>query len=306
MGKVDCPHFFTDGSGSDLIEHTVEAGVAGIPLTQYILRAWPLASARAVKDAAKARDIRVNGTKAGADTPVSGGDVLKIYLNDRQLGLYPVEIAYADENLIAAVKPAGLPVDTDRSEIGADTLLNRVRAEYPEAQLAHRLDTGTGGIVMLSRNARTHEAMLRAFKEHLLEKRYIAVVRGEPRETVATLNAHLTKNASGSTVSVSRAAKPGSKPITTRYAVLSRNMAFSVVEAEPVTGRTHQLRAHFAFEGNPILGDDKYGDRDFNRKFKKNMPVLWCKSICFTGAPGLERYNGRTFTAKPQGFEDFL
>jgi 23S rRNA pseudouridine955/2504/2580 synthase len=186
-----------------------------------------------------------------------------------------------------------LPVDVDRDGIGADTLLTRLRAHNPDAELLHRLDAQTGGILLAALNADALERGLLAFKEHALRKTYRAVALGRFERDAGELNDYLVKDAGSATVRVLKRPEPGAKPIATRYRVLSDlGDGRSLVELEPVTGRTHQLRAHMAFFGHPLLGDDKYGDRSQ----KARGLYLCCREIEILDGP-LSEYAGQKFTA---------
>ena len=281
-----------------MLQHTIPDGVRALSLSRYIARAWPLLPGWALRDAFKRRDIKVNGTRQGADFAVRGGDVLQLYI-DLKLLAGPLETAFDDGRLVACVKPQGLPVDVDRGEIGADTLLSRLQEKYPGAALCHRLDAGTGGVVLAAVDADVHAALLDCFKEHRLQKRYIAVVSGMLPAREGVYRDHLVKDARQALVHVTaQPVKGRSKPIETRWRVLEDlSGGLRRVALEPVTGRTHQLRAHMAFHGQPILGDDKYGDRALNRAHPQKYPCLWCESLTLTGGPGLEAYAGLTFRA---------
>jgi len=281
-----------------MIEHRIPDSVREIPLSKYIARAWPLLPKWALRDAFKKRDIKVNGARQGADFVVRGGDVLNIYI-DAKLFAPQLETAFDDGKLIACIKPQGLPVDADRGDVGADTLLKRLQAKYPDAQLCHRRDACTGGNVLAAAEANVLAAVLEAFKEHRLAKKYVAVVKGDFPAKSGVYRDHLVKMAEKSLVRVEKKAVPGkSKPIETRWKVLKDlGSGLKLVELEPVTGRTHQLRAHMALYGHPILGDDKYGDRALNRAHPQKYPCLWCASLVLEGGKHLEEYAGRAFEA---------
>lgn len=281
-----------------MLEHTIPDGVREIALARYIARAWPLLPGWALRDAFRRRDVKVNGARRGPDFAVRGGDALQLYL-DSALLFQPLETVFDDGRLVACVKPQGLPVDVDRGEIGADTLLTRLRAIHPAAALGHRLDAGTGGVVLAAADAQTLDALLACFREHGLQKRYIAVAAGPFPAREGVYRDHLVKDARRALVRVSaQPIKGQSRPIETRWRVLADlGDGLHRVELEPVTGRTHQLRAHLAFHGQPILGDDKYGDRALNRAHPQRYPSLWCEALTLDGGPGLEAYAGRTFAA---------
>ena len=278
--------------------HTVPAGVPEMPLERYLKRAWPLVPPRVLRDALKKRDVRVNGARVGADAAVRGGDALSVYLGDKWLQPEP-EILFSDGRLIVAVKPQGLPVDVDRDGVGADTLLNRLQRRWPDARLCHRLDAATGGIVLAAADAAVLAQALDAFRDHAgLKKTYRALALNRFDRTEGTLDAWLIKDARRGEVRVLHRAVPGAKPIRTRYRVL-REAGEGLFEVllEPVTGRTHQLRAHMADFGHPLLGDDRYGDREANRSRRCARLCLWHEALTVTGDSPLKDYRGRTFEA---------
>ena len=279
-----------------MIEHWIPAGVSPMALERYVKRAWPMLPGCVLRQAMKRRDVRVNGVKSGADTPVRGGDALLLYIDDKWLTGAP-EILWTDEKLIVAVKPQGLPVDVDQDGVGADTLLTRLRSRWPGAQLCHRLDAMTGGIVLAAADDAVLAQALEAFKGHGVEKRYHALALHPFDRREGPLRAWLAKDAKRSTVKVLHRDAPGAKPIETRYWVEeSAGDDLWHVDLEPVTGRTHQLRAHMADYGHPILGDDKYGDRDANRRCGGRL-CLWHERLRVPEDSPLVDYRGRTFEA---------
>ena len=279
--------------------HTVPQGVAATPLEKYLRRAWPLLPGRVLREALKKRDVRVNGVRSGGDAPVRGGDELAIYLPDAWLSPEP-EILWTDERLIVAVKPQGLPVDVDQDGVGADTLLSRLNARWPEARLCHRLDAATGGIVLAAADEAVWRQAFEAFRSHGVRKQYHALALGRFECDSGTLNAFLLKDAGRATVRVLHRDAPGAKPITTRYRV-GEEAAPGLwrVALEPVTGRTHQLRAHMADFGHPLLGDDRYGDRAANRRYTVSKLCLWHEKLSIPSDSPLTDYCGRVFESKP-------
>lgn len=249
--------------------HTVPEGVQSMPLGKYLMRAWPMMPGWVVRDALKQRSVRVNGVRSGAEAKVMAGDELKLYILDKYFEA-PLDVLYENEGLLAVNKPAGLPVDADRANVGADTLLSRVQARYPSAQLCHRLDAGTSGVVLCARDERSHALLLRAFAEHWMTKKYVALAAGRVEPEQAQLRAWLKKDAGASRVRVFDHPSAGAQEIRTAYRMLEtarvKGETLSLMEVTLITGRTHQIRAHMAHIGHPLLGDDKYGDRELNRR----------------------------------------
>ncbi len=278
--------------------HTVPAGVGPTPLEKYLRRAWPLMPGRVLRDALKKRDVKLNGARVGADAAVKGGDELALYIPDSWLAPEP-EVLFSDDRLIVAVKPQGLPVDADRDGVGADTLLTRLQGRWPGARLCHRLDAQTGGIVLAAADEAVWQQAFEAFRDHRgVTKRYAALAFGRFERPEGTLSAWLVKDARRGDVRVLHRDAPGAKPITTRYRA-GGEVAPGLyrVALEPVTGRTHQLRAHMADFGHPLLGDDHYGDRAANRCFPGAKLCLWHEALYVSRDSPLVDYRGRRFEA---------
>ena len=278
--------------------HTVPGGVPAMPLERYLRRAWPMLPGRVVREALKKKDVRVNGARCGAEAIVKGGDALSLYIDARWLEPMP-EILFSDDRLIVAVKPQGLPVDADRDGVGADTLLTRLERRWPGAQLCHRLDAQTGGIVLAAADETVLGQAMDAFRDHRgVSKCYRALALGTFSRPEGTLDAFLLKDARRGEVKVLHKGAPGAKPIRTRYRVIgARGNGLTEVALEPVTGRTHQLRAHMADIGHPLLGDDRYGDRAANRRYQCARLCLWHERLTVSDDSPLADYRGMTFEA---------
>ena len=282
-----------------MIRHEVPAGVNAQELSRYLRRAWPLLPGHALRDLLKNRDVRINGARAGKGAQLRGGDRLEIY-GDARWFEPSVEILFDDGHLLAAVKPQGLPSLPDRDGVGADTMEARLRRTHPTARLCHRLDAATGGVMLASLDGDANERALAAFKNRELHKTYRAILSGAPPKGERTLRAQLFKDAKRGAVRVSDRPSPGSREIVTRVKPL-RTLADGLWEAElePVTGRTHQLRAHMAHIGCPILGDDKYGDREINRRGgAAGRLCLWCERIEIPAGGALAAWAGQSFQAE--------
>ena len=272
-----------------MLTHRIPPGVSETPARRYIRRAWPLLPEREVRAAFARRDVKKNGARIAADETVRGGDELTLYVN----ASFPLDVLFDDGRLLAVRKPQGLPVDVDRDGVGEDTLLARLRAYNENARLLHRLDAQTGGVLLAALDEETYQNGLAAFRERQLRKTYRAVALGPFAPEAGEWRDYLVKDARRAVVRVLRRPAAGAKPILTRYRALEMlDDGRCLVELEPVTGRTHQLRAHMAFYGHPILGDDKYGTREA----RAARLHLWCRSVePLAGALGA--YAGRAFIA---------
>ena len=258
-----------------MIEHVIPKGIQPMPLLRYVSRAYPMLNTRAVL---KKRDIKVNGTRRDGEYMVGPGDALTIYADCD----FSIKIIGRSKGLIGVVKPQGLPVDADGAGVAGDTVLTRVRAIYPGAQLCHRLDAQTGGVLVLADEPAALNKALAAFKAHSVGKSYTALLGGRFGEKQGEYRDFLLKDKVKSSVSIVRGGK-NALPVHTRWRIIEAvGDRLTKAELEPVTGRTHQLRAHMAHYGHPVLGDDKYGDRELNREFRTKL-CLWCRMVDICG-----------------------
>ncbi len=237
------------------------------------------------------KDVKINGKKAKIDQILREGDLVDIYLKDALLEkfhsealLRPVkadfEIIYEDENILVINKPKGLLVHGDEGEKRI-TLQNRVlnylkeKREFDPSALngfipspAHRLDRNTSGIVIFGKNLPTLQQLLELFRTRdQIEKKYTLLVRGIVSPE-GKIDLPLEKDSVKKRVFVSHS-KNAKTALTSYVREKAFPAGFSLVSAELLTGRTHQLRVHFAAIGHPIVGDGKYGDYKVNERFEK-------------------------------------
>lgn len=281
-----------------MIRHTVPNSLQSEELSHYLKRAWPLLPGHVLRDTLKRKDVRIDGLKCGKGDMVRGGSVLEIYAPMRYFEA-ETEVIFNDGHLLAAVKPQGLPALPDQDGVGADTMETRLQRMYPSARLCHRLDAATGGVMLASLDEETFAQAFEAFKAHEIRKAYQAILCKKPICEEATLRAYLVKDAKRSIVRVTDSSVSGSKEIITRVKILgAAGEGLWMAELEPVTGRTHQLRAHMAHIGCPILGDDKYGNREINKQLGfVNRLCLWCETMEIPEGSPLCAHVGEKFHA---------
>lgn len=245
------------------------------------------------------KDIRINGVKISENVPVNAGDEITLYIKDEFLFgttvLDKSKIIYDDENIVIVNKPQDVLVQGDGINIGLDKMVN----DYFGTQNivpCHRLDRNTSGLIIFAKNEMAEETISEMLKQHMIRKVYRCRVVGHPKNKKATLTAYLFKDSKTSQVIISNEKKKGYVEIVTKYEVIAyNNDGTSTLEVELVTGRTHQIRAHLAFIGYPILGDGKYGKNEVNKKFKLTRQELTAYKIIFNDAIGeLEYLKGKT------------
>ena len=231
--------------------------------------------------------LRVNGQSVHTDYQVTPGDEIVVLLEEKQ-AQYPAEsgpltILYEDASLLAVDKPAGMLIHPSRNRL-TETLANLVQGHY-EAQgitaAFHpltRLDRDTFGIVLIAKSAYVHALL----QEQRPRKLYYARTFGGPVEDAGIIDAPIARKPLPSLL---REVRPDGKPSLTRYRVLERREESCLLELEPVTGRTHQLRLHCAHMGFPILGDPQYGSAAsvaYSQGLGLTTQLLCAKSLEFT------------------------
>ena len=214
------------------------------------------------------RDIKVNGKRVSSDVILSVGDKVEIYFVENKAEKYN-EI-FKDDNIIVIDKKKGY---------SSESVFESLKNQIGEVYFIHRLDRNTSGIMIFALNHVAEKALLSGFKNRTFEKYYKTEVVGRPKISSAVLSAYLTKDEKQAVVKVTSQAVKGSVQIKTGYEVVENRLETSVLKVSLFTGKTHQIRAHLAFIGHPIVGDGKYGDFAFNQKIGASVQRLNAESL---------------------------
>ncbi|MBR2930826.1 MAG: RluA family pseudouridine synthase [Clostridia bacterium] len=300
---------------------------AGQRLDKFITKTLDLPTSLLYKSI-RLKKIKVNRKRAEIGTMLAEGDRIQCFLAEEFFARFDgegaektlsleritpkLDIVYEDENILLLNKRPGISVHEDEHN-AIDTLIVRIQAylyqkgEYdPDAEmsfapaLCNRIDRNTGGIVIAAKNSESLRIMNEKIKLREIDKYYLAAVHGVPEPKEATLSGYLIKDDKTNTVRVfDKNPTRGAKEIRTKYKVIARSGDTSLVEVELLTGRTHQIRAHMAYVGHPLIGDGKYGKNKSDRERGYKYQALYSYKLRFnftTDAGILGYLNGKEFS----------
>jgi len=284
----------------------------GLMLSQLLKQAAADVPMWAIREAMKKRDVRIDGVRIAGDVRVESGQEIRVFwpkavaMGKAQEKALPMpEIIFEDMHVLLINKPQGIQSQNEDNPLAGDSALTRVLQylkskgeETAQVHLCHRLDVQTGGLLLFVKDDAAFESAMEAFSSRSFRKFYTCRVKGCPARREAVMEAWLRKDAQISRVSVTDYPARDALEITTGYRVIQPGEN-ALLEVELITGRTHQIRAHLAHIGHPILGDDKYGDRMLNRQLGLRRQQLWATKLEFHAKGTLSYLNGRSFSVKP-------
>lgn len=317
-------------------EFKINSNDAGQRLDKFVQKAVKGMPVSLMYKAIRLKKIKVNRKRAEQKQILQQGDVVQMFLNEDLFSdkitdseLFRVKtdlnVVYEDENLLICDKAPGVLVhsgDGDGKVSGQgdagdrNTLVYHIQAylaqkgEYdPENEnsfapaLCNRIDRNTGGMVIAAKNAQALRDLNERIKNNGITKKYLCVVHGSLPKKTDTLRDFLVKDSKNNKVRVLKNKTRDAKEIITKYSLVKHNSqkGLTLVEVELVTGRTHQIRAHLASIGNPLLGDGKYGFNEKDRRLGYKHQALYSYRLTFEDCEdSLSYMNGKTVKVKKE------
>lgn len=310
---------------------TISKNDADQRLDKFIHKAVPNLPQSLLYKYIRTKRIKVNKARASISTRLQTGDIIELYINDeffvKPETVYDftrasknLDILYEDDNILLLDKKPGILCHPDDHEY-IDTLIGRVKRYLydkgiyrPDTEnafvpsLVNRIDRNTGGIVIAAKTAEALRILNQKMKDRELHKFYLCIVHGVPKPQQAILQDYLVKDEKKNTVRIYKKPVSSAKEVYTKYRVVDTVGELSLVDVELLTGRTHQIRAHFAYYGHPLLGDGKYGTNELNKKYgayKKQFLYSYRLAFNFTSDAGALSYlDGKTFEAEDVWFKE--
>ncbi len=295
-------------------EYVISASEEGRRLDKFAMNILALAPSGFTYKMLRKKNITLNDKKASGNELLSKGDVVKFYLSDdtfdkfsKSKSVKPVtsampDIVYEDDDILIVNKPSGMlsqkssATDISLNEI-CISYVNNDAASFP-GSVSNRLDRNTSGLVTFSKTYNAAKVLASAFKDRTVRKFYKCLVFGSVDHDL-DLTGSLVKDETKNTVTVYDDPASGAY-INTKVHCIKRSKYISLLEIELITGKTHQIRAHLAHAGIPIIGDGKYGDALMNARYKKEYGIrsqmLCCTKMIFPDDFELAGISGKTIS----------
>lgn len=312
-----------------LKEYKISKNDSGQRLNKFLEKAVPRLTGGMMHKYCRLKRIKVNGARTEPAYRLAEGDALQLYINDeyfeapreeeafRRISEPKLSVIFEDKHILLVDKAPGMVVHAD-DRGDTNTLIAHIQAylfqsgEWDPAKessftpaLCNRIDRNTGGIVIAAKTAEALRIMNEKIKNREIEKKYLCVVHDRPAPASGRIDTFLRKDEAKNQVTVHLTRVPGAKTAATLYRTLTFRAGLSLVECELITGRTHQIRAHMAYIGNPLLGDGKYGTNEQNKPYGEKSQLLYSYKLLFTfTTPSgvLDYLDGCEFTARQVPF----
>ncbi len=246
-------------------------------LSDAISENFGFANYNFVQKLLREKDVKVNGKRVSQNIEIKTGDCIEFYYSETKR---LIQIVFEDDDILIAFKPRRLETCSD--DVSLETLQTLIQSQKNISVFAvHRIDRNTEGLVIFAKNLKAKKSLDSAIKNRKLKKYYLALVYGKVEPKNAKCEAYLKKDSEKSLVYISDDSKAGYEKIETDYKVICQGDETALVEVLLVTGKTHQIRAHFSHLGFPLVGDEKYGDSNVNRRLRKHFQCLCAYKIEF-------------------------
>jgi 23S rRNA pseudouridine955/2504/2580 synthase len=276
---------------------TVDENASGQRLDNYLVRELKGVPRARLYRALRKGEVRVNKGRVRADYRLVAGDLVRIpplrlpapsvpaSIPRRQVEQLSRQIVYEDDHILVMDKPSGLAVHGGSGlSFGLIECLRQIRPDARYLELVHRLDRDTSGLILIAKQAVILRELHRQLREKHIDKRYLALVAGKWPKAVRLVDAPLEKNVLQSGERMVRVSREGKKAIT-EFSVVERLQGATLIEARPITGRTHQIRVHAQHAGFSLLGDNKYSDdrsEELTRRIGLKRLFLHAASLRFS------------------------
>jgi len=310
-----------------MVEITVNKNDAGQRADKFILKTFKNMPKSYLYKCLRKKDIKLNKKKLEGDTFLKEGDVLTLYIKDEFVCenkttefnsdiIFSDYIIYEDENIILCDKPMGISIHGDEGDKGGfvNALLcylieknefdPRIENSFFPA-FCNRIDKNTGGIVIAAKNAEALRQMNEIIRLREIDKKYLLAAEGVADFNGDILKAYLRKDEKNKKAIISKTAKEGFKEIKTQFTVIKTKDNSSLIEANLLTGRFHQIRAHMSHLGFPLMGDTKYGGKK-NKDFKYQALYSYKLKFNIKRDCILTYLDGKEFTLKDIWFEKYF
>lgn len=243
----------------------------------------------------KNKDVKFDGKRLNEDDMVFAGQTVVVFAPEKPSARF--NIIFEDENVLVLDKGCDIEVQGKGS----------LESAIPGSIAVHRLDRNTTGVMIMAKNEEAAEALKQAFKDKTVQKTYVCEVFGRPNFKGEVQKAYLVKDANRSEVKIYPNFVQKSVLIETKFKTVKVGEQTSLVTAELLTGRTHQIRAQLAYLGFPIIGDGKYGKNEINRKFKEKYQKLHCFSLKIKKInKKFEYLQNKEFISKPEWAKKYI
>lgn len=277
---------------------TISENDSGQRLDKFLLKCFGDLPKSKLYSAVRKKDIKLNGKRCAGNEILSVNDTIRVFLpddillsslkNTPYLSDKPLDVVYEDENIIIVYKPAGTDVHSG-AENSNDNMVSRLlyylgfdkssEQSFTPA-FCNRLDRNTSGLLIGAKNAASLREINSCIRDNKIHKKYLAVLYGIPdrkSDTLKLWHCLYKKN----TVMISDKKEWGYRETLTEYRIIKEKNDLSLADIKLITGRKHQIRAAFAHIGTPVLGDNKYGSKNINKKYNLDQQMLTAYKIKF-------------------------